>query len=48
MIFEVNDVKKALNNNAFVANLAPTKMPEHDDPTIISKYDFKYGGSKIL
>ena len=33
MIFEVNDVKKTLNNNAFEANLTPTKMPEHDDPT---------------
>ena len=37
MIFEVNDVKKALNNSAFEANLTPTKMPEHDDPTIILK-----------
>ena len=39
MIFEVNDVKKALNKSAFEANLTPTKMPEHDDPiTILKKY----------
>ena len=37
MIFEVNDVKKALNNSAFEANLTPTKMPEHDLPTTILK-----------
>ena len=37
MIFEVNDVKKALNKSAFEANLTPTKMPEHDLPTTILK-----------
>ena len=37
MIFEVNDVKKALNSSVFEANLTPTKMPEHDDPTAILK-----------
>ena len=37
MIFEVNDVKKALNRSVFEANLTPTKMPEHDDPTAILK-----------
>ena len=35
MIFEVNDVKQALNNNASEANMTPTKMHEHDDPTAI-------------
>ena len=37
MICEVNDVKKALNSSVFEANLTPTKMPEHDDPTTIFK-----------
>ena len=37
MIFEVNDVKRALNSSTFEANLTPTKMPEHDDPTAILK-----------
>ena len=37
MIFEANDVKKALNDTAFEANLTPTKMPEDDDPTVTLK-----------
>ena len=37
MLFAVNDVKKALNRSVFEANLTPTKMPEHDDPTTILK-----------
>ena len=37
MIFEVSDDKKALNNTAVEANVTPTKMPGHDDPTTIFK-----------
>ena len=37
MIFETNDVKKFGNSSSFEANLSPTKMPEHDDPTSILK-----------
>ena len=36
-IFEVNDVKKALNKSACEANLTPTKTPEHELPTTILK-----------
>ena len=37
MIFEINDVKKALNTSVVEASLTPVKMPEHDDPVDILK-----------
>ena len=40
MIFEVNNVKQALNNSASEANLTPTNMHEHDDPTAVLKDHF--------
>merc|ERR1712078_812933 len=32
MIFEIQDVKKALNTSIYEVDLVPTKLPEHDDP----------------
>ena len=48
MIFEVNDVKKALNNSAFETNLTPTKMSEHDYPTTILKDYFNTGVQRFF
>ena len=32
MIFEIQNVKKALSTSIFEVDLVPIKLPEHDDP----------------
>ena len=43
MIFEINDVKKALHSSIIEANLTPIKMPLHDIPAALLEDYFNTG-----